>query len=101
MRWLWLCVLFLCFGCQPMLKEGEVCGKTFSPAHSETYSTLEYNHLLDMYLPATKTDHYPDRYWVKYRKMANDETNEYVYGERQVSVETYNHYNVGDYIKFD
>jgi hypothetical protein len=96
-KWILLMVLFMA-GCDGIITSGEVVNKCFVPAHQETTMTptLDFDGNMTV---TTDTVNVPDQWFVVFEKV--DEDNRLKQRTVAVDLETYNRFNVGDWIAFD
>lgn len=99
MKWIYLCMLCLCFGCGPVIHEGRIVNKAFYPAHDvEDDISIPCG---DTTISVPSTSHIPDKWTVTIEKVMNDKTNEKVRREVYVEKTVYDQNKIGDCISFD
>lgn len=87
-------------GCgPPPIQDGEVSSKEFVPAHTETDLVPEYD--FDMNFTGFTEEEYdvPDKWYVTFKRM-DESTNKWRYRTLQIPKNTFDSYEVGDWISF-
>ena len=94
-------LFFVILGCGPVIKEGTITDKSYTAAHTSTYTTME-EFIPDsgIYIPKEHTIHHPDRWSITFQKF-NEEKNAFDTRTVEVSKQTYDEFENGKWIKFD
>ncbi len=87
-------------GCE-IIREGEIIRKTFVPAHTDTGVRYQYNFFSEKYELHHYTDHVPDRWYIRFKKMVDEQTLEYQERELSVDKGTYDKHELHDWITFE
>lgn len=92
-----LVVFIFQIGCE-RINEGVIIDKEFVPAYTDSGMRMEYNFFSKKYELTSYTDHFPDRWYITFKKMVDETTLEYKTREVSVDQSTFNKYNLNDWI---